>query len=50
MLSINFMLFKKVQQGLDEDLIKKIKMKLIFTLIIFLYLCCPLCYKNLLLP
>jgi hypothetical protein len=30
MFKINFMLFKKIQQGFDENLIAKIIMKLIF--------------------
>jgi hypothetical protein len=50
MFLINLVLFKKLQQGFDEDLITKIIMKLIFNLINFLYCCCFLCYKNLLLP
>jgi hypothetical protein len=43
------MLFKNLQYSFYEDLITKIMMKLIFSLL-FLYCCCYLGYENLLLP
>jgi len=46
MFLINLMLFLKLQQGFDEDLVIKIIMKLIFTWFIFFVFFSLLCYKK----